>query len=126
MKLIILRLDSANKPSLISESVAEIRINSQSYKSINLTIRHTQARRAPRVATIHDVTKKPGRVLPCPSVVFHAYASTDIPWVAEHYPIIHPWCEVRYHPTHRRMKLLSLGIPCPICINTFKYLFIWT
>jgi hypothetical protein len=29
----------------------------------------------------------------------------------KHYPIIHPWSEVRYRPTHRHMKLLSLGIP---------------
>jgi hypothetical protein len=29
----------------------------------------------------------------------------------KHYPIIHPWSEVRYHPTCRHMKLLSLGIP---------------
>jgi hypothetical protein len=80
----------------------------QGYK---LTTWHTQAWRAPRVATIHDVTKKSGRVLPHPSVVFHAYASTDKPWWPEHYPIIHPWSEVRYHPTHRHMKLLSLWGP---------------
>jgi hypothetical protein len=29
----------------------------------------------------------------------------------EHYPIIHPWSEVRYYPTPRHTKLLSLGIP---------------
>jgi hypothetical protein len=29
----------------------------------------------------------------------------------KHYPIIHPWSEVRYHPTRRHMKLLSLGTP---------------
>jgi hypothetical protein len=29
----------------------------------------------------------------------------------EHYPITHPWCEVRYRPTDRHMKLLWLGIP---------------
>jgi hypothetical protein len=29
----------------------------------------------------------------------------------KHYPIVHPWSEVRYHPTRWRMKLLSLGIP---------------
>jgi hypothetical protein len=29
----------------------------------------------------------------------------------EHYTIIYPWSEVRYHPTPRHMKLLSLGIP---------------
>jgi hypothetical protein len=35
------------------------------------------------VATIHDMTKKLGRVLPRPSAIFHAYASTDTPWVAQ-------------------------------------------
>jgi hypothetical protein len=34
------------------------------------------------VATIHDTVKESGRVLPHPSAVFHAYASTDTPWVA--------------------------------------------
>jgi hypothetical protein len=34
------------------------------------------------VATIHNMTKKSGRVLPHPSAVFHAYASADTPWVA--------------------------------------------
>jgi hypothetical protein len=40
MKLIVLRLDSANKPSAMSEGVAEIRINSHPCKGINLTTRH--------------------------------------------------------------------------------------
>jgi hypothetical protein len=44
----------------------------------------------------------------------------------EHYPIIHPWREVRYRPTRRHTKLLSLGIPCLICISTFKCLFLRT
>jgi hypothetical protein len=39
MKLIILHLSMANKPSLISESVTEIRISNPSYKGINLTTR---------------------------------------------------------------------------------------
>jgi hypothetical protein len=82
MKLIILCLNTANKPSPMSEGVTEIWINNQPCKGINLTTRHTQARRAPWVATIHDVTKKLGRVLPRSSAVFHAYASTDTPWVA--------------------------------------------
>jgi hypothetical protein len=82
MKLIILRLNTVNKPSPMSEGVTEIWINNQPCKGINLTTRHTQARRAPRVATIHDVTKKSGRVLPHPSAVFHTYASVDTPWVA--------------------------------------------
>jgi hypothetical protein len=79
MKVELLRLGVENKPSLVSESVMEIRINNQPCKGINLTTRHTQAWRAPRVATIHDVTKNPGWVLPRPSAVFHAYASADIP-----------------------------------------------
>jgi hypothetical protein len=45
---------------------------------------------------------------------------------AEHYPIIHPWSEVRYCPTHRHTKLLSLGIPCPVRVSIFKCLFIQT
>jgi hypothetical protein len=82
MKLIILRLDSANKTSPISEGVTEIRINSQPCKGINLTTQHTQARRAPRVAIVHDTVKESGRVLPLPSAIFHAYASADTLWVA--------------------------------------------
>jgi hypothetical protein len=60
IKLIILRLNTANKTSPMSEGVSEIRINSQPCKGINLTTRHTQARRVPRVATVHNVIKKEG------------------------------------------------------------------
>jgi hypothetical protein len=81
-KLIILRLNTMNKPSPMSEGVTEIQINNQSCKGINLTTRHTQAWRAPRMATIHDAIKESGWVLPRPSVVFHAYASVDTQWVA--------------------------------------------
>jgi hypothetical protein len=64
------------------EGVVEIQINNQSCKGINLTTRHTLVQRAPRVATIHDMTKKMGRVLPRPSVIFHTYASADTPRLA--------------------------------------------
>jgi hypothetical protein len=37
MKLIILHLDAANKPSPMSEGVTDIQINSQPCKGINLT-----------------------------------------------------------------------------------------
>jgi hypothetical protein len=87
MTLIILRLDSANKPSPMSEGVTEIWINSQSCKSINLTTRDMQARMTPRVATVHDAVKESGRVLPHPSAFFHVYALADTPWVAQHYPV---------------------------------------
>jgi hypothetical protein len=83
MKLVIIRLNTTNKPSSISEGVVEIRINCQPCKGINLTTRHTQVRRAPRVAIVHNAVKESGRVVPRPSVVFHAYASTDTQGVAK-------------------------------------------
>jgi hypothetical protein len=43
----------------------------------------------------------------------------------QHYPIIHTWSEVRYRPTRRHTKLLSLGIPyVPYASVQFKCLFI--
>jgi hypothetical protein len=82
MKLIILCLNIVNKPSPMSEGVIKIQINSQPCKGINLTTRHTWATEATRAATVHDEAKKSGRVLPCTSVIFHAYALADTPWVA--------------------------------------------
>jgi hypothetical protein len=67
----------------MSECAAEVQINNQPCKGINLRRQQTQAWRAPRVAIIHDVTKKPGRVLPQSSAVFHAYALVDTPWVVQ-------------------------------------------
>jgi hypothetical protein len=66
----------------MSEGVVEIRLNSQPCKGINLTTRHTQAQRAPRVATIHDVVKEMIRAYLTLVHVFHAYALVDTPWVA--------------------------------------------
>jgi hypothetical protein len=109
MKLVILCLGAANRPSLISEGVAEIRINSQPCNGINLTTRHTWARREPRVATVHDAVKESGW-----SYLTLVPSSTRMPqrthcgW-PEHYSIVHLWSEVRYHPTHRHTKILSFG-----------------
>jgi hypothetical protein len=106
----------------MSEGVTEIQINNQSYKGINLTAWHTQARRAPRVATIHDVTKSRAG-----SYLTLVPSSTRIPqrthrgWL-EHYPIMHSRSEVRYHPTPQHTKLLSLGILCLVCVNIFQML----
>jgi hypothetical protein len=76
--------------SLISESVIEIRINCQHCKGNNLTTWHTWATEATRVATFHVMVKESIRVLPHASVVFHAYALMDTPWVTRRYPIWHP------------------------------------
>jgi hypothetical protein len=82
MKVELQRLNTANKPSPMSEGVTEIRINNQPYKGINLTTRHTRAQRAPRVATIHDEVKETIRAQLTLVHVFHTYASTDTAWVA--------------------------------------------
>jgi hypothetical protein len=83
MKLIILCLNTTIKPSPISEGAAEIWINSQPCKVVNLTTRDTWAKRVPwRVATNQDVIKESGWVLPHPSAIFYAYASMDTTWVA--------------------------------------------
>jgi hypothetical protein len=59
-------------------------------------------------------------------------SSTHMPWRThrewpKHYPIIYSWSEVRYHPTRRHMRLLSLGIPYVSYASVhFKCLFIRT
>jgi hypothetical protein len=127
MKLIILRLNIVNKPSPMSEGVAEIRINNQPCKDINLTTQHTLAQRAPRVATIHNEVKETIRAHLTLVHVFHAYASTDTPWVAH---ALSHYTSIRYG----RIASVSTGHDatqfgdsiCPVCVCTFKCLFIQT
>jgi hypothetical protein len=45
-----------------------------------------RARRAPRVATVHDDYQRVESGPPYPSTVFHAYGSADTPWVARTLP----------------------------------------
>jgi hypothetical protein len=54
----------------------------QPCKGINLTTWHTRARRAPRVATVHNAVKEMIRAHLTLVHVFHMYASVDTPWVA--------------------------------------------
>jgi hypothetical protein len=125
MKVELLCLDLMNKPSPISKGVTEIPINSQPYKCINLTTRHTQARRAPRVATVHDVVKDTINDHLTLVHVFNAYASLDTPWVAHTLSHCTP---IRYG------RIASVSVThdatqfgdfiCPVCISTFKCLFI--
>jgi hypothetical protein len=121
MSLIILRLDSANKPSPISEGVVEIRINNQPCKGVNLTTWHTQAQRAPRVATVHDAVKEMINAHLTLVHVFHAYASADTPWVAH---ALSHYTPVRYG------RIASVSVAhdttqfgdsiCLVCISTFQ------
>jgi hypothetical protein len=66
----------------MTEGVVEIWINSQPCKGINLATWHTWATMATRAATVHNESKHSDRVLPHPSVVFHANALVDTLWVA--------------------------------------------
>jgi hypothetical protein len=116
-------LDSANKPSPISVSVVEIRINNQSCKGIHLTTRHTQAWRTPRVATVHNTVKEMIRAHLTLVHIFHAYASVDTPWVAH---ALSHYTSVRYG----RIASVSAAHDatqfgdsiCPVCISTFQML----
>jgi hypothetical protein len=127
MKLIILRLDLANKPSLISEIVVEIRINNQPCKGINRTTRHTLAQRAPQVATIHDEVKETIRAHLTLVHVFHVYASVDTPWVAHalsHFTSVR-YGRIAFVSGAHDATLFGDSI-CLVCISTFKCLFIRT
>jgi hypothetical protein len=86
-----------------------------------------QARRAPRVATVHDAVKKSGQGLPRPSAVFHAYASADTPWVARtlsHYTSVKRGKVSSNSSTHEATQFGNSI--CSICVSTFKCLFIRT
>jgi hypothetical protein len=116
-------LDSANKPSPISVSVVEIRINNQSCKGIQLTTRHTQAWRTPRVATVHNTVKEMIRAHLTLVHIFHAYASVDTPWVAH---ALSHYTSVRYG----RIASVAAAHDAtqfgdsiyPVCISTFQML----
>jgi hypothetical protein len=112
-----------NKPSPISEGVTEIQINNQPCKGINLITRHMQARRSPRVATVHDVVKETIKAHLTLVHVFHAYTSADTPWVA-HTPS--HYISVRYgriasvlaaHDTTQFGDFI-----CPVCVSIFQIL----
>jgi hypothetical protein len=119
MKLIILRLNIANKPSPMYEAVAEIRINNQPCKGINLTTRYRWATEATRVATVHDAVKESGRVLPRPSAVCHVYALADTPCVARTLSHCTPVKrgKVLSNPSTHEATKFGDSI-CPICVST--------
>jgi hypothetical protein len=123
MKLIVLCLNTANKPSPMSEGVTKIRINNQSCRGINLTTRHAQARRAPRVVTIHNEVKEMIRAHLTLEHVFHAYASADTPWVAH---ALSHYISIRYgrigsvSVTHGATQFGDSI--CPVCIGTVQML----
>jgi hypothetical protein len=77
------------------------------------------------VAIVHDAVKQLDRVLPHPSVVFHAYASVVTPWMAQTLSHCTPVKrgKISYNPLAHEATKFGNSI-CPVCINTFKCLFI--
>jgi hypothetical protein len=125
MKMIILRLDVVNKPSPMSEGVAEIRINIKPCKGINLITWHTQAggHHEWQQFTMWPKSRAGSYLALVPSSM-RMPRWTHHGW-PEHDPIVYPWGEVRYHSTHWHTQLLSLGIPyVPYTSVHFKCLFI--
>jgi hypothetical protein len=107
----------------MSEVVAEIRINNQHCNGINLTTRHTQARRAPRVATIHNEVKDTIRAHLTLVHVFHAYASADTPWVARALSHFTPVRYGRIVSVSAAHDATQFGDSiCPRCVSTFLML----
>jgi hypothetical protein len=76
------------------------------------------------VATVHDAIKESGRILPHASVIFHAYASVDTPWVAQtlsNYTFMKRDKVSSNSSTHEATKFEDFI--CPVCVSTFKYVF---
>jgi hypothetical protein len=92
-----------------------------------MTTRHTQARRASRVATIHNEVMETIRAHLTLVYAFHTYASAATPWVAH---ALSHFISVRYG----RIASVSAAHDAtqfgdsisPVCVSTFKCLFIRT
>jgi hypothetical protein len=111
MKLNFLRLNTWIKPSLISESVVEIRTNIHlaREKPDNTTYAWS---RGPYVwQQFVMIIKVLGWVLPHPSACLPHDTSTGIRGWPTHYYNVYPLSNVGYRPTWRPYKLLSLWDP---------------
>jgi hypothetical protein len=110
MKVELLRLNTANKPSPMSEGVAEIRINNQPCMGINLTTRHMQAQRHHvwQPFTMWSKGRAGSHLTLVPSSMC-MHRRTHRGWPDTIPYNIHK--EVGYRPTRRYAKLLSLRIP---------------
>jgi hypothetical protein len=76
------------------------------------------------VAIVHDVINNPGRVLPRPNVVFHAYASADTPWVARTLSHCTPMKRGKVSSNLLAHEATQFGDSiCLICASTFECLF---
>jgi hypothetical protein len=75
------------------------------------------------VATIQDVTKKSGWVLPRPSAVFHVYASVHTPRVARTLSHCTPVKRGKISANSSTHEVTQFDDSiCPICVSTFQML----
>jgi hypothetical protein len=79
------------------------------------------------VTIVHDVVKETIRAHLTLVHVFHAYASADIPWVAHALSHCAPVRYGRIASVSEAHDATKFGdYICPVCISTFKCLFIRT
>jgi hypothetical protein len=110
MKVELLHLNTANKPSPISEGVVEIRINTQPCKGINLTTRHTRSEGHHEWQPFMTQSKsQAGFYLTLVPSSTRMPRRTHRGWPDTIPYNIHK--EVGYRQIRRHAKLLSLGIP---------------
>jgi hypothetical protein len=86
------------------------------------------ATKAPQIASVHDMVKESGQVLPRPSAVFHANASADTSWVAQtlsHCISVKRGKVSSNSMTHETTKFVRLHIS-RMCQYIIKCLFIQT
>jgi hypothetical protein len=83
MKVELLLNDCNKQVSPMSEGFVATQANFKPCKVNHQTTWHSRVMKTPRAATVHNVIKESGRVLPRPSAVFHMNPSVDNPWVAQ-------------------------------------------
>jgi hypothetical protein len=75
------------------------------------------------VAIVHEAIKNLGRLLPCPSDVFHTYASADTPWVARTLSLCTPVKLGKVSSNLSTHEATQFGESiCPVCVITFQML----
>jgi hypothetical protein len=76
------------------------------------------------VATVHDAIKESSWILLHPSVIFHAYASVDTPWVARTLSNCTFMKRDKVSSNSSTHEATKFGdFICPVYVSTFKYLF---
>jgi hypothetical protein len=123
MKVELLCLNTVKKSSPMFEGVAEIRINNQPCKGINLT---TMTHVGPEGTMSGNISRRGHEMIRAHLTlvhVFHEYASANTPWVAHalsHYTPVRYGRIASISATHDATQFGDSI--CPICVSTFQML----